>query len=966
MSKSKFWKILTITLSLCLILGAVIGITASASDEDGVITFDEDSYADYLTIFTNANFAEDNTWSVVDVNGGKKLLVNKQGKDTSGTTYNGGTTFAVKPTYVKDFANIATLEFDFTIIEASAYDNQFTLQHQGISGNNASPFVHGFTISALEKGVEHHIKATYQVTLFDLDGVPVEYEFVVEVDDEVVERVNTIRTGSTQLKANGGLYELPKASQVDSITFALNNSFLGDVYFDNISLKLTHEHEYSFGVCECGAEKEGFSPIEIYSKNVEYGSKTYLYYAVPKAQVPEADRTADGVWLEVADELGGEIVYKSYPQAETVDINGTECYVFISRGVPAKELNTKEYVRVMSASGGESRVEAYSAEDYLYQKLYNEAYAAKTAEDVGADGKDYLRRTLYYDLLKYGAIAQELLAPDAADKIGDTVYAYAPAAIATLGELKAGTKMVLRYDTTLSDRAFICWEYTQYDAFGEVVETGYAANGSAFYADGYLKAVPVLGSEIEHNYITFDDGASSDYVKTNMTNQKGSLVFATAGVVDGKWTVNKTKTYSEYKTAITEWNTANPDSTLTDPGSIAASTNFYPNTKVEGANIVEFVADYSFNSPAKTTLEYLQIYDTSGKHIYRAYVNNDSGYLKINSEYGVTSAGEGKAITVGLRTPIKTDGTTYELKIRYISGAAGDARFEFYCDGALFHTSQTFYYQKYMTTPPTVEEISHFNINMSNNPKGTMTYDNVAVTQVYDPLVTEKYEVLGGDDAVVDFDTKIDGYTPGVTSPNTYKIVTDPVTGDSYIEYDKTGTKSGGWIRTNLTEVQDNANVAVIEYDYYICSDATKVDTQVTVGYTGNNDSSTYPNNYTTPFFIQPNLSNREEWVRIRIEYRALEITDGKVTKVQTDLYINDVYQKSGYRSGPDATTGVFKHASTKLEIFGGTYPVPTADKLTTVTFALNQACDGTFRYDNISFRLIHVDGMDPTVVTTE
>ena len=41
MSKSKFTKIIIAVLSLCLILGAVIGITASASDENKKSTFDE-------------------------------------------------------------------------------------------------------------------------------------------------------------------------------------------------------------------------------------------------------------------------------------------------------------------------------------------------------------------------------------------------------------------------------------------------------------------------------------------------------------------------------------------------------------------------------------------------------------------------------------------------------------------------------------------------------------------------------------------------------------------------------------------------------------------------------------------------------------------------------------------------------------------------------------------------------------
>ncbi len=707
---------------------------------------------------------------------------------------------------------------------------------------------------------------------------------------------------------------------------------------------------------------------EIWAKNVAYGSKTYLYYAVPVDSIPAADNIDGGFWMTVSD-ADGKLAFNQYPEAETEVVNGRECYIFITRGVPAKELNTRELVQVVCASGAKSEVESYSVEDYLYTKLYVEGFAAKTADDVGDDGKDYLRRTLYYDLLKYGAIAQELLASDATDKIGDSAYASAPEAVATLGKLDAGTKVVLKYDATIeTDEAFRAWEYAHYDAFGELIASGYAGDGSAFNVDGYLTATPLYGAK--HNYITFDDGNASDYVKTTIANQQGDLIFATSGVIDGRWSVTKSMNFTEYRNAIIAWNEANPDNTLTVPdektGSIAANINIYANTKVDNANVVEFVADFSYE--ALTSLEYIHLYTTAGDTLYRAYMPNTSsspgGSLKIHYEYGVVDGANNKAITVGLTTPIKTDGTTYQLKIRYISGPAGEARIEFYCNDALFHTTQTFRYQKYMTTPPKATAISHINFTMSNAPKGTMTFDNVAMTQVYDEHVGLEVDVLGADDAVIDFDGKASGYTPSVTAPNTYEVVTDPVTGDSYIEFSKEAKKSGASIRANVTEVQENANVAVIEYDFYIASGAT-VDVQVTIGYNGN-DNSGNPRNNTTPFLMTPKVPNRNEWVNVRIEYRVLEMTDGKVTKVRTDLYINgELIESPTYRNAPDATTGIYKAGSTALEIFGGKYPVPKVTDFKTVTLAHNESCGGTFRYDNISYRLIHVEGCDPVVVSS-
>ena len=488
MSKSKFTKIIIAVLSLCLVLGAVIGITASANDENEVIDFDSD-YSKYLTITTSPTFAEENKWSVVDVDGNNKLLVNKHGVDTVNSY--AGTKFKFTPTYVEDFANIATLEFDFTVIDASAYTNQFNLDHQGISGNTASPFASGFTIGALEEGVEHRIKATYRVTEFDTNGVPVSYEFVVEVDGEVVERVNTIYSKATKLKANGGSYDLPKASQVDSITFSLNNAFLGDVYFDNCSFKLTHEHVYVDGKCECGAEDPEVPVPVIWSKNIAYSSKTYLRYAVPVESIPVEDRVEGGVWMSV-NKANGVHSFNKFPLEETQTVYGKECYIFETNGVPAKELNTVEMVYVQTASGAKSEVSYYSAEEYLYEKLYVEGYVEKTPED----GLDYSRRDLYYQLLAYGATAQELLAPYATDKIGDSVYVAPHEDLdAVAGFIEPDTYITLAYKGDSGD--FLGWRCTEYDNMGNSLGVKYYADGSKITASGYICFTPI-----------FDDGQS--------------------------------------------------------------------------------------------------------------------------------------------------------------------------------------------------------------------------------------------------------------------------------------------------------------------------------------------------------------------------------------------------------------------------------------------------------------------------
>ena len=257
------------------------------------------------------------------------------------------------------------------------------------------------------------------------------------------------------------------------------------------------------GITTAADESDVYLENADVERNVQYESQTYLLYRVAKSAIKAEDEAA--LCMQIA-RVDGSIVGKVTPK-----IDG-DYYVFTTQGVPAKELNTKEVVTVMSGSKAISPKITWSVEDYLYERLYSDGYA-EVAEggkaDYGVDdGLDFERRQLYYDLLKYGVEAQKLLAPDAEDKIGDSAFVFADKALATYGRFDQPTKITLRYDGTKTPAGdtFLGWECSMYDAYGDLVETVYAADGSVLTAEGYIKTTPVYGSDFGYvpTYMTFD------------------------------------------------------------------------------------------------------------------------------------------------------------------------------------------------------------------------------------------------------------------------------------------------------------------------------------------------------------------------------------------------------------------------------------------------------------------------------
>lgn len=690
---------------------------------------------------------------------------------------------------------------------------------------------------------------------------------------------------------------------------------------------------------------------EIIASNVEYSSRTYLYYAVPVDSIPEADRNAEnGFWLEVRNTDGSLVFSKVYPEAETSSKPGVECYIFKTRGVPAKELNTKEVVQVITASGAKSESVTWSVEDYLYGRLYGDKFATKTE----ADGDDYLKRTLYYDLLKYGAIAQELLCENITDAIGDTAYADVPAAVATLGKLDQGDYIRLEYDqTTEASGVFAGWDYTKYDSNGEVVMSGYAQDGSSFYVDGYFTATPVYGAKVNHNYITFDDGTTGT-VTTSVETVLGKVGGGSAGIIDGKFVANKTMTLTELKTAVANWNADenNANNQLTAPDSTAVSTYVSANTTVAGANVVELETDFSFKNNGGKTLEYIEIMtgktaSSPGSRMYRAYVTISGNYLQITNEY-IPSA-----VAVNILTPLKVDGTVHKLKMRYVYIGDGTGYLEYYADGEKFYTTTNFYTGSELS----MSQIGSIRFVMSNNPKATITLDNVAMTQVYDENANIKFEKVVANPGAIEFGPD---YTSKVTvstnkdfaALNTWEVQTDSVTGDKVLFIDKAGKDTSGTtynggvtFKTSVTNTEANANTMVYGYDITM-KNMTACDSQMTMNHSGK-DGKKY-----SPFlFSLPKIYNQK--LRVEIIYRPTTITDGVVTAFEASFVINGEVIET--------VTEIYSQAS---ELLNGNVALPQISSIDSITSALNNSFLGDAYIDNVSLELLYIEGNNPTIVT--
>ena len=687
---------------------------------------------------------------------------------------------------------------------------------------------------------------------------------------------------------------------------------------------------------------------EIASKNVAYSSQLYLYYAVPVID-DNADDVNDAVVLNVySDAECSELLYTVNGNVETIEALGGDYYVFITSGVAAKELNTCEYVQAVNTeTGAKSAVVEYSVEKYLYERLYDMGYALMTEED----GEDFIRRTLYYDLLKYGNTAQQLFAPDAADKIADGNYFGTSKGFVKSGFYDAGAKVTLK----ATDSEILGWKYGQFTAAGELIESAYAANGSVVTLSGQIAAVPVYDT-IELVNIDFDSESYTDYLLPAATDESTGI---SSAVGDGKYTV-------------------------TQNGTTNAGFTFYTTSKNADANLAIFQADITINSTSaadNNIYVYLGPKGGGSSTYYNFFIFNGKkdGSFGLKYEYyyqGGTASTNRTTLTHDVVSTAKV-GEKMTLRIEFYEGYAGEqyadaetkALTKVFVNGNLVYETDVVYGNNYNTNEAFADasNVGEVKFSYHRQSPGSMTFENVSLIQAVSNNI--EFELLGVDPNTVTFDEMPDTTVfkaglgtieEGVVGENTANVETDE-TGNGVLHLHKgangkneegteISTICGMAMTQYVTIKEEGANVMIFDVDikaenllandyiqiHVTDSSTTGLSKSPLLGllkFSGTADGSVIKNQSTNTEACNTS-AKVGEWFHLRIEYRVTATDEsGNVTGVEYKFIINN--------DEPIVGTTIYKQG---LSI----------DSITSLVFAFNNKNLGDYYIDNSSLKLVY------------
>ena len=473
---------------------------------------------------------------------------------------------------------------------------------------------------------------------------------------------------------------------------------------------------------------------EIISMNVEYGSELYLYYAVDKG---DAEGTPK---LEVlSDAEGTEIEYTvTYYTTETV--HDKECYVFKTKGVAPKELNKAQYVRAVVGEEA-SEIKAASVELYLNTRLYKNGFAAKTA----ADGEDYTRRNLYYQLLKYGNSAQKLLVEGDFEAIGKPGLYFAEGSSELNGSYTAGNYVALKA-AAVEGKTFSYWKVEEYSVFGEAVGTRLLGDGYEYVLRRSAVVTPVYDAEDTSEVELWDPAkVSFNYAPSEMSYHT-NVAFGTnaAFTADPEDPANNVLAFYPNAKTIAWTYVVDQDSIPADAnvaiveyriwlgardknnGSLAVNTEMYFTEEkyidqkttaaslfiLNGANVQAYRGAYYTNSAGNVTGKHDSVKNVASGAVIE-------GWNDVRIEYRVKEAD-------GVKTPEWKVYVNGALKITY-EGMHGAMYYEREGTDGITTSPHTLVQDMI----PAVTDINRFNVTSSSSLKGgAIYYDDIKISHI--------------------------------------------------------------------------------------------------------------------------------------------------------------------------------------------------------------------------------------------
>ena len=455
---------------------------------------------------------------------------------------------------------------------------------------------------------------------------------------------------------------------------------------------------------------------EIISMNVEYGSELYLYYAV------DANTVTGTPALEILDGDGNVTETITEYQATKI-LNGIDVYIFRTPGTAPKDITAKQNVRAVCGDV-KGEIKSSSIEDYFYAKLYKEGYALKTE----ADGKDYTRRNLYFQLLKYASSAQIIFGE------GDYVPVGAPGLIVDGAEGLSSGKYVGASDVltlnATNKTGFSYFKVEEFTFYGKAIGTRLLSDGHELVLDNSAKITAVYNAESMDGVEIWDAGVihfnkmPSYTISTGNDPERpfviGENTWEIATLDDGNRVLHINK---------------NCNGTL-NPGYNAANKTYnwgvsqvIPVTqKEEGANVAIFEAKICYTNLTANAEAEISIRgtSTSAANVPVKYylTGNKADGSQIKFKPQTNGAGEAEQTLTGAKV-----GSWFTLRIEYRTTETGVAH-KLMINGNVVYEGTNVYGTNIVkgdTAIPLASQISSVSFLVNNSVMGDVYFDDISL-----------------------------------------------------------------------------------------------------------------------------------------------------------------------------------------------------------------------------------------------